>query len=49
MGTLITEGFAKELIKEESLFTGTRSSVEMGNNNKDCTKSNQGNECPPIT
>lgn len=34
-------GFLGELIKEESVLTGTKSSVEIEHNNKDCGKSNQ--------
>lgn len=34
--------FPGELIKEESVLTGTKSSVEIEHNNKDCGKSNQG-------
>lgn len=34
-------GFPGELIKEESVLTGTKSSVEIEHNNKDCGKSNQ--------
>lgn len=34
-------GFPGELIKEETVLTGTKSSVEIEHNNKDCGKSNQ--------